>query len=120
MRYISRTIIAFILATAAPSYAADMAAYDYPFVNPLESTVVGTPTVYRADVPKKDPTRERRLTIFEDREVPEVFWYSNRLTFSLTKQRGEAPLIFVIAGTGGSYKSPKVVAMQKAFHQAGE
>ncbi len=119
MRYLCGTLIALILATAASLHAYDMEAYDYPFVNPLEATVVGTPTVYRAEVPKKDPTREHKLTIFEDREVPKVFWYSNRLEFSLTTQRGEAPLIFVIAGTGGSYKSPKVVAMQKAFHQAG-
>ena len=119
MRYICRTIIAFILATAAPSHAADMEAYDYPFVNPLEATVVGTPTVYRADVPDRNPARERRLTIFEDREVPNVFWYSNRLAISVALQRNEAPLVFVIAGTGASNTSPKVVGMQRAFHQAG-
>ncbi len=119
MRYFCGTIIAIILATAASLQAADMEAYDYPFVNPLEATVVGTPTVYRADVPEKNPTREHELTIFEDREIPKVFWYSNRLTFSVAAVRGEAPLIFVIAGTGGNYKSPKVVAMQKAFYQAG-
>ena len=119
MRYLCGTLMAFILAAAATLQAADMEAYDYPFVNSLEATVVGTPTVYRADVPDRDPTRTHELTIFEDREVPKVFWYSNRLAFSVAAVRGEAPLIFVIAGTGGNYKSPKVVAMQKAFHQAG-
>ena len=119
MRYFYGILIALILATAAPLQASEMEAYDFPFVNPLEATVVGTPTVYRADVPDKDPTKEYTLPIFDNREVPKVFWYSNKLKFSLTAKRGEAPLIFVIAGTGGSYKSPKVVAMQKAFHQAG-
>ncbi len=119
MRYFCGILIALVLATAAPLQASEMEAYDYPFVNPLEATVVGTPTVYRADVPRRDPIREHSLTIFEDREVPKVFWYSNRLQFSLAAQRGEAPLIFVIAGTGGSYNSPKVAAMQRALHQAG-
>ena len=119
MRHLFGILVAFILATAASSQASAMEAYDYPFVNPLEATVVGTPTVYRADVPDKNPAKDYTLTIFEDREVPKVFWYSSKLSFSLAAQRGEAPLIFVIAGTGGSYKSPKVVAMQRAFHQAG-
>ncbi len=119
MRYLCGTILVFILATAATLNAADMEAYDYPFVNSLEATVVGTPTVYRADVPPRVPVREREIVIFEDREIPRVFWYSNRFAFSLVAQRQEAPLVFVIAGTGGSYKSPKVVAMQKAFYQAG-
>ncbi|MDJ0721107.1 MAG: hypothetical protein QNJ04_05735 [Desulfobacterales bacterium] len=119
MRYFCGILITLILAAATPLQASDMEAYDYPFVNPLEATVVGTPTVYRADIPRRDPIREHSLTIFEDREVPKVFWYSSRLQFSLAAQRGKAPLIFVIAGTGGSYKSPKVVNMQRAFHQAG-
>ncbi len=119
MRYFYGILLTFLLAAAAPLQVSAMEAYDYPFVNSLEATVVGTPTVYRADVPDKDPTREHTLTIFEDREIPKVFWYSEPLTFSLAAQRGEAPLIFVIAGTGGSYKSPKVVAMQRAFHNAG-
>ena len=119
MRHLFGILMTLVLAAAAPLHAAEMEAYDYPFVSNLEATVVGTPTVYRADMPEKNPARDHKLTIFEDREIPKVFWYSNRLQFSLAAQSGEAPLIFVIAGTGGSYKSPKVVAMQKAFHQAG-
>ena len=76
MRYFYGILLAFILATAAPLQASAMEAYDYPFVNSLEATVVGTPSVYRADVPDRDPTREHRLTIFEDRAVPKVFWYN--------------------------------------------
>ncbi len=119
MRYLCGTIIAIILTMAATLNAADMEPYDYPFVNALQATVIGTPLAYRADVPEKIPVRERELTVFADREIPRVFWYSNRLRFSLVAQRGEAPLIFIIAGTGASHKSPKVVAMQKAFYQAG-
>jgi hypothetical protein len=96
-----------------------MEAYDYPFVNQLEATVVGTPRVYRAEVPDEIPVRDYRLTIFDDRPTPRVFWYSEPFQFSVVAQRQEAPLIFMIAGTGASYKSPKMLAMQKAFYQAG-
>jgi predicted alpha/beta-fold hydrolase len=119
MRYLCGTIIAIILAAAATLQAADMEAYDYPFVNQLEATVIGTPSVYRADVPASVPVRDHTVTIFEDREFPPVFWYSEPLHFSLVAQRREAPLIFMIAGTGASYKSPKMQAMQRAFFQAG-
>ena len=119
MRQLVLTIIAVILASAPTLEAADMEAYDYPFVNALQSTVIGTPLAYRADVPEKIPVRDRTLTVFADREIPRVFWYSTPFEFSLVAQRNEAPLIFIIAGTGASYKSPKVVAMQHAFFGAG-
>ncbi len=119
MRYFCGTILAFILATAAALQAADMEAYNYPFVDQLESTVMGTPLAYRADVPEEVPVRELKLTVFEEREVPRVFWYSEPLEFSVAAQNQEAPLIFMIAGTGASYKSPKMIAMRNAFHQAG-
>ena len=119
MRHLFLTIIAIILASAPTLQAADMEAYDYPFVNSLQATVIGTPSAYRAEVPERIPVRERDLTVFEDREIPRVFWYSTPLQFSLVAQRDEATLIFIIAGTGASYKSPKVVAMQHAFFGAG-
>ena len=80
MRYFCGTILAFILATAAALQAADMEAYNYPFVDQLESTVMGTPLAYRADVPEEVPVRELNLTVFEEREVPRVFWYSEPFT----------------------------------------
>jgi predicted alpha/beta-fold hydrolase len=119
MRYICGTIMAFILVSAATLQAADMEAYNYPFVNQLESTVMGTPLAYRADVPEEVPVRELTLKVFKDRDVPRVFWYSDSLEFSVAAQKEAAPLVFMIAGTGASYKSPKMIAMRNAFHQAG-
>ncbi|MBL0713958.1 MAG: alpha/beta hydrolase [Desulfosarcina sp.] len=119
MKRLFWTILALVLAPAAVLQAAAMEAYDYPFVNALESTVVGTPSIYAADVPKEIPVEDHSLTVFEDRELPDLFWYSEPLQFSLVPQKHKAPLIFMIAGTGASYKSPKMVGMQKAFYQAG-
>ena len=57
--------------------------------------------------------------MFEDRVVPEVLWYSERLRYSLVYQKKKAPLIFAIAGTGANYRSARMQLLQKAFFQAG-
>ncbi len=93
--------------------------YDYPFVDPFAATVVGTPEGYRASLPKRIPVDQMEITVFEDREVPEVFWYNGRLKFSLVRQKHRAPLIFNIAGTGAGHNSSLMKVMQKAFYKAG-
>jgi predicted alpha/beta-fold hydrolase len=94
--------------------------YDYPIDDRWVATVVGTPEGYRAELPKKIPLRQARLTVFEDREIPEWFWYyRDGLQYSYALQRGPAPLVFLIAGTGASHTSSKNVMMAKAFYQAG-
>ena len=59
------------------------------------------------------------MRVFEDRKVPDVFWYQDRLRYSLAYQKEKAPLIFVIAGTGASYSTANMQLLQKAFYQAG-
>jgi hypothetical protein len=93
--------------------------YDYPIVNPYEATVVGTPAAFQASIPKEIPLKKIKFTVFPDRKIPKVFWYNEKLTCSFVRQRGKAPLIFLIAGTGGDYNTSKNVEMQKAFYQAG-
>ena len=93
--------------------------YDYPFVDPFAATVVGTPIGYRAPLPKHIPVDEMEIDVFEDREAPEVFWYNDRLKFSVTRQKHRAPLIFNIAGTGAGHNSALMTIMQKAFYEAG-
>ena len=93
--------------------------YAFPWVNPYAATVVRTPPVLRADLPQDIPASERRLKVFPDRVVPEVFWYDDALRFSLVSQRGEAPLIFIIAGTGSTHDSRLTTIMQRAFFDAG-
>ena len=56
------------------SAAVTTGAYDYPIVSPYDATVVGTPSIYRADVPEEVPVKEYNLVVFEDREIPDVFW----------------------------------------------
>ncbi|VGO19784.1 alpha/beta hydrolase [Pontiella sulfatireligans] len=93
--------------------------YFFPFVNPFEATVLPLPDAYKADLVEKVPSRDFKLNVFPDREVPSVFWYQKGLKCSLTLQKKEAPLIFVVAGTGAQYKSPKMLVMKRQFYEAG-
>jgi hypothetical protein len=93
--------------------------YDFPFVNPFAATVVGTPASYRATLPRRISVDEMAIRVFEDRQTPEVFWYNDRLRFSLARQNHRAPLIFNIAGTGAGHNSNLMGVLQRAFYQAG-
>ncbi len=93
--------------------------YEFPFDNPFVATVVGTPEELRAELPRRIPLKKRRITIFPDRVVPDVFWYDEQLRYSFALQRRPAPLVFLIAGTGGSHDGSKNQMMGKAFFQAG-
>jgi len=81
--------------------------------------VVGTPKSLKAKVPRAIPVEELELTVHPEREVPDVLWYSQTLRYSLVAQEHASPLIFVIAGTGAAYNSPKMQMLQRAFYQAG-
>jgi hypothetical protein len=93
--------------------------YDYPLDNGLAATILGTPKEYKAEVPKKIRMEQKRLTVFPDRVTPEIYFYQKGLQYFIVKQKGPAPLIFMIAGTGASHNSAKNQAMARAFFQAG-
>lgn len=94
-------------------------AYDYPDLSPLAATVVGTPLNLKAKVPRDIPIEEMELTVHPERTVPDVLWYDETLRYSFVPQDGPAPFLFMIAGTGAAYNSPKMMMLQRAFYQAG-
>ena len=94
-------------------------AYDYPFADPYVATVLDTPKEFAAELPSEIPTKVDKIVMFEGRKTPGVWWNMDRLYYSYQQQKGPAPLIFLIAGTGASFKSSKMKTMQKAFYQAG-
>jgi hypothetical protein len=93
--------------------------YDYPFKDPYVATIIGTPSEFEPKLPEKIDYKLMAVNVFPDRVPPDVFWYQRELRYSLTYQKGKAPLIFVIAGTGASFYSPKMQFLQKVFYQAG-
>jgi hypothetical protein len=113
-------IILMGLMIAPVSWASDdNKPYDYPFVNPYEATVIGTPEIYKAEMPENPRVKQMELTVFKDRKIPEIFWYSPKLRYSLAFQQKKAPMIINIAGTGAAYDSTKMRFMQTAFYNAG-
>jgi hypothetical protein len=108
------TCACLLLLSSGPLYS-----YDYPFTNPYVATVVSTPAEFAKDSPGKLPLKFGAIEMFPGREVPGALWNLKKLYYSYLRQKGPAPLIFLIAGTGASYQSAKMQVMQKAFYQAG-
>ena len=94
-------------------------AYDYPFKDPYLATVIGTPSEFQPKLPEKIDYKMLSFKVFPEREIPSVFWHQKEFRYSLTYQKGEAPLIFVIAGTGSSFYSANMIFFQRIFYQAG-
>jgi hypothetical protein len=114
MKWYVIALFAFI--NTAISWSA--AAYDYPFDNAIEATVIGTPVKYRAELPKKINRKDMRITVFPERELAN-FIAKTKLHYSIVRQKKAAPLIFSIAGTGAGHNSGKMKFLESAFSSAG-
>ena len=93
--------------------------YDYPFDNAYAATIIGTPADLKAELPKKIREKELKLALPEGKQIRKLFWYEKAFRYSLAYQKEKAPLIFVVAGTGAGFKSPKMQILKRAFFQAG-
>lgn len=95
------------------------AAYDFPFADPLVATVVGTPSQHQADLPEQPPRQILEVTLKPPEQIADIFWYHRRLQYAFLKQQQPAPLIFVIAGTGGGHSGRSMDILQNVFFKAG-
>ncbi|MBK8174077.1 MAG: alpha/beta fold hydrolase [Rhodospirillales bacterium] len=93
--------------------------YTYPRTNPYAATVGGTPEQEKVILPREIPIAERELRVFPERRIPDVLWYEDTFRYSLAAQPGEAPLIFLIAGTNAGHNSRISTFLQKVFYVAG-
>jgi hypothetical protein len=101
------------------SGSADAASYAYPFVDPYAATAIGTPSFDQADLPQDLPLEDHELTVFPHRHVPDIFWYTKGLHFGFLPQAHQAPLAFVIGGTGADYDSSKNLTLIRVFQKIG-
>ncbi|GFM32314.1 alpha/beta hydrolase fold domain-containing protein [Desulfovibrio subterraneus] len=108
-------------AFAASSGTAGQSTGAYPFANRYEATVFGTPPEFRFQLKQRvtPVTPSVRSISIENRQVPEIFWYCKSVEYAEMLQKDEAPLIFIIAGTGGRFSSSKVEFLQRLFYDAG-
>ncbi len=108
-----------ILGWGSFASAAEDEPYFFPFVNPYAATVMETPQAFQAEAPAQVPVREFSVQPFPQRVIPKVFWDQDHLTCSLVAQKKRAPLVFIIAGTGARYNSPKMLNLQRNLYKAG-
>jgi len=116
---VKRHVLVLICAVIVGFGATQAAAYDYKVDDPYAATIVGTPDVLEWKVPEKIDYELLGLKVFPDRPTPDVFWYQREFLYTLSYQKQEAPLIFIIAGTGSSFYSSSMIFLQKAFWGAG-
>ena len=108
----------FVFGISCPVSASDNS-YAYPIEDPVAATIIGTPQEYRADLGKPGKVKQFKLKVYKDRVTPKYFWYNDKITYGLMRQKQKAPLIFIIAGTGGNYTGSKMTTLSSAFYNAG-
>jgi len=91
--------------------------YDYPYTDPYLATVLATPTKDMAPF-KNTNFKEIKLNLKNEKAPPNL-WYLDGFRFGLMAQDHEAPLIFLLAGTGSKYNSNKMLTMSRILYQNG-
>lgn len=97
------------LAAASGPGARRIEPYDFPLSDPFAATVVGTPPSVQAERPELrvgvNAFRDR-VGVLAGRAIPDIFWYDRRgLGYGVAHMPGPAPLVVLIAGTGGAFNS---------------
>jgi len=116
MKIARSVLIVFLLLIPAFALAGD-AVYRYPFDDSFAATILGTPQNLRPTLSGEVPVKT--MILETDLQKPEIFFYDRGLRYTVAFQDRKAPLIFLIAGTGSSSKSPKVLALMENLYHAG-
>jgi hypothetical protein len=109
-------LIVFLLLMPAFAWADD-AVYRYPIDDSYAATILGTPQNLRPDTRGEVPVKT--MVLETDLKKPDIFFYDHGLRYTVAFQDGKAPLIFLIAGTGGSSRSAKMLALVNNLYRAG-
>ncbi|WP_062264880.1 hypothetical protein [Endozoicomonas arenosclerae] len=115
-RFLSVCLPIFLLLSISPL----LWAYDFPIRNPFLATVAGTPPEQQVKLDHVT-VREAILGLANEtvENAPDIFWDVNKPRFKLAWQEKPAPLIFIIAGTGGRFDTSKVEFLKQVYYQAG-
>lgn len=106
---------------ALASHVAQADETPYPITNPFLATIVGTPPQLVAPVPAETDVRQTDLsvTVLPERHLPPALSRYRDLHYRLAWHNEPAPLVFLIAGTGSGYSSPRLDYLKRVFWQAG-
>ncbi|MEG1582821.1 MAG: serine/threonine protein kinase [Cetobacterium sp.] len=95
------------------------AEYDFPMKNPYVATIIGSSKIMTEGIPESVPTKEYQIQLERSKRIPDNLWYEKGFKFSLSKQKGNAPLIYILSGTGSAYNSVRTKNFQRIFYKAG-
>jgi len=95
------------------------AEYAFPLENPYAATIVGEASVGRNPDVSKLPLKNYRLPASDKSRIPKNLWFHEDFRFSLISRKDPAPLVFLLAGTGSSYDSAKMILFQRILYEAG-
>lgn len=118
MKFLRLLFIACLVLLPVPGLAAEDS-YGYPILGAYEATILGTPASLTPELPAQMRVRQLVLNVIPDRRIPAIFYYDTGLRCTFAYQEKKAPLVFLIAGSGASDRSAKLLIMMKAFYQAG-
>lgn len=116
MKIAGTMLICFFLLTPAFAWRGS-ADYGYPIGDSYAATILGTPQNLRPELRGEIPVKT--MVLETDLKKPEIFFYDHGLRYTAAFQDRKAPLIFLIAGTGGSSKSSKMLALVNNLYRAG-
>lgn len=91
---------------------------EFPIADPYKATIFGTPPelMYKF---KEKTSPEKCEIVIERRKIPDIFWYNEEFYYSTAMHDEEAPLLFIIAGTGSEHNSTKMNFLTQLFYEAG-
>jgi pimeloyl-ACP methyl ester carboxylesterase len=116
------TLLFLLWPAAAPASQfsqAPIAGYGYPISGAYDATILGTPDDLKHPGPEKMDLQPLVLDVQPGMRKPDVFYYDEGLHCMIARQKGKAPLVFLIAGTGANDRSYKVTVMMGALYRAG-
>ncbi|MGI0115660.1 hypothetical protein [Zooshikella sp. RANM57] len=95
--------------------------YDFPIKNPFFATIATSPPEFRPQLIHENDIVEKtfKLNVFPKRKVPKNLWDVAELPINIAWQENKAPIVVIIAGTGGSYNEQKMGYLKKLFYSAG-
>jgi pimeloyl-ACP methyl ester carboxylesterase len=123
MRRALAGLAAAVLLAAAPAATAQPALTPDELTQSLIETITGS---FAGAEPERDPVDIRRdVTVFRvspfpERPVPAIFWYERHgVEVALARQLRPAPLVYLIAGTGASIRSPSTQRLARVLFGLG-
>lgn len=118
MTYMRNLLLLLLAAWATPTLATS---FSFTESNALVASIAGTPEQQRPDFSGLPPVQQRDLSLraLPERRLPRFMRELNTLTVRLAWQDEPAPLVFLIAGTGSRFDTPRLDTLKNALWHAG-